>query len=142
MKNGARRDHAATSPPIAGPLIPPMRNPPENRPLARPRCSLGTLPSSRVWALTLNIAEPSPPSPRKTMSCVNDPENPARILLTATIPMPADITRYSSNRSRGRPLRPVPVDLRGPRDRRGEQNSRRDDPDASGHHPVLAEPVD
>ena len=103
MKNGARRDHAATSPPIAGPLIPPMRNPPENRPLARPRCSLGTLPSSRVWALTLNIAEPSPPTPRKTMSCVNDPENPARILLTATIPMPADITRYSPNRSTRRP---------------------------------------
>src|SRR6266581_67453 len=74
MKNGARRDQAAISPPIAGPLIPPIRNPPENRPLARPRCSLGTLPSSRVWALTLNIAEPSPPTPRKTMSCVNDPE--------------------------------------------------------------------
>jgi hypothetical protein len=28
MKNGARSDHAATSPPIAGPLIPPSRKPP------------------------------------------------------------------------------------------------------------------
>ena len=37
MKNGARSDHAAISPPTAGPLIPPTRNPPLNRPLARPR---------------------------------------------------------------------------------------------------------
>jgi len=37
MKNGARSDHAAISPPSAGPLIPPSRKPPLNRPLARPR---------------------------------------------------------------------------------------------------------
>ena len=37
MKNGARSDQAATSPPTAGPLIPPSRNPPLYRPLARPR---------------------------------------------------------------------------------------------------------
>ena len=37
MKNGARSDQAATSPPSAGPLIPPSRKPPLNRPLARPR---------------------------------------------------------------------------------------------------------
>ena len=63
MKNGARRDQAARSPPTAGPLIPPTRNPPENRPLARPRCSSGTLTSSNVWALTLNIAEPQATHP-------------------------------------------------------------------------------
>jgi hypothetical protein len=103
MKNGARRDQAAISPPIAGPLIPPIRKPPEYRPLARPRCSLGTLPSSRVCALTLNIAEPSPPTPRSTMSCVKESENPARMLLTATIPMPADITLYSPKRFTSRP---------------------------------------
>ena len=109
MTNGARSDQAATRPPIAGPLIPPTRNPPENRPLARPLCSLGTLSSNRVWALTLNIAEPNPPMPRSTMSCVNDPENPATMLLTATIAMPAAITACSPNRSTRRPAGSAPT---------------------------------
>jgi MFS family permease len=52
-------DQAATTPPSAGPVIPPGRNPPVYRPLARPRWPLGTLASSSAWALTENMAEPS-----------------------------------------------------------------------------------
>ena len=99
MKNGARSDHAATSPPTAGPLIPPSRKPPENRPLARPRWLVGTVPRSRAWALTLNMAEPTPPTPRRTMSWAKESENPARMLLAATIAIPAAITPCSPNRS-------------------------------------------
>src|SRR5215813_766431 len=109
MMNGARIDQAAMSPPTAGPLIPPTRNPPAYRPLARPRCSLGTLTSSRVWALTPNIAEPSPPAPRRMMSSANEPENPARMLLTATIVMPTAITAGSPNLSTRRPAGSAPT---------------------------------
>ena len=109
MMNGARIDQAAMSPPTAGPLIPPTRNPPAYRPLARPRCSLGTLTSSSVWALTPNMAEPSPPAPRRMMSSVNEPENPARMLLTATIVMPVAITTGSPNRSTRRPAGSAPT---------------------------------
>ena len=108
MRNGARSDHAATSPPTAGPLIPPTRNPPLYRPLARPRCAPGTLASSRVWALTLYIAEPRPPTPRSTSNCANDCENPASTLLTATTAMPTAITACSPNRSTSRPAGSAP----------------------------------
>src|SRR5690348_13927601 len=84
MKNGARSDHAATRPPTAGPLIPPSRKPPLNRPLARPRWLGDTVPRSKAWALMLNIAEPTPPLPRSTISSTKDWENPARMLLAAT----------------------------------------------------------
>ncbi len=109
MKNGARRDQAARSPPTAGPLIPPTRNPPEYRPLARPRWSSGTLTSSRVWALTLNIAEPRPPIPRRTRSSPNDPDSPASTLLAATTAIPMAITRCSPNRSTRRPAGNAPI---------------------------------
>ena len=109
MMNGARIDQAAMSPPTAGPLIPPTRNPPAYTPLARPRCSLGTLTSSRVWALTPYIAEPSPPAPRRMMSSANEPENPARMLLTATIVMPVAITTGSPNLSTSRPAGSAPT---------------------------------
>ena len=99
----------AMSPPSAGPLIPPTRNPPANRPLARPRCSFGTLISSNVWALTPNIAEPRPPAPRRMMSSANEPENPARMLLTATIAIPAVITTGSPSRSTRRPAGSAPT---------------------------------
>ena len=111
MKNGARSDHAATSPPTAGPLIPPSRKPPLNRPLARPRWRLGTVPRSRAWALMLNIAEPTPPLPRSTRSSVKDWENPARMLLTATTAMPAAITPGSPKRSTRRPAGSAPTTL-------------------------------
>ena len=111
MKNGARSDHAATSPPTAGPLIPPSRKPPLNRPLARPRWLPGTVPRSRAWALMLNIAEPTPPLPRSTMSSTKDWENPARMLLAATTAMPAAITPGSPKRSTRRPAGSAPTTL-------------------------------
>jgi hypothetical protein len=109
MMKGARMDQAAMSPPSAGPLIPPTRNPPAYRPLARPRSSLRTLTSSNVWALTPNMAEPSPPTPRRMMSCANDPDNPATTLLTATIAMPAAITTGSPSLSTRRPAGSAPT---------------------------------
>src|SRR5215469_12035108 len=109
MRNGARMDHAAMIPPSAGPLIPPTKNPPANRPLARPRWSVGTLTRSSVWALTPNMAEPSPPAPRRMMSSANEPENPATMLLTATIAMPVAITAGWPNRSARRPAGSAPT---------------------------------
>jgi hypothetical protein len=109
MKNGARNDQAATSPPMAGPLMLPSRNPPEYRPLARPRWSAWTLRSSNVCALTPNMAEPMPPAPRSTSSWANDPDNPATVLLTATITMPTAIVRRSPNRSTRRPAGNAPT---------------------------------
>ncbi len=109
MKNGARSDQAATRPPIAGPLMLPSRKPPEYRPLARPRCSDRTVRSSSVCALTPNIAEPSPPTPRSTMSWTKECENPATRLLTATIPIPTAIVRRSPNRSTSRPAGSAPT---------------------------------
>ena len=108
MKNGARSDHAATRPPTAGPLIPPSRKPPLNRPLARPRWLPGTLSRSRAWALMLNIADPTPPLPRSTISSAKDCENPARTLLTATTAMPAAITGGAPKRSTSRPAGSAP----------------------------------
>ena len=102
-KKGARSDQAATTPPSAGPVIPPSRNPPVYRPLARPRWSLGTLASSSAWAPTENMAEPSPPTPRSTSNSANDWENPASTLLAATTAMPAAITSREPNRSTIRP---------------------------------------
>jgi len=58
---------------------------------------------SSAWALMLNIAEPTPPLPRSTMSSTKDWENPARMLLTATTAMPAAITPGSPKRSTRRP---------------------------------------
>ncbi len=109
MRNGARSDHAATSPPTAGPLIPPTRNPPLYTPLARPRCPLGTVASSSVWAPTVYMAEPRPPAPRSTISWANDCEKPASTLLTATTAMPAAITECSPNRSTSRPAGSAPT---------------------------------
>src|SRR5258706_12014764 len=109
MKNGARSDHAATRPPIAGPLMPPSRNPPVYNPLARPLRSPGTLRSSSVCALTLNMADPSPPTPRRAMSWPNDPEKPARTLLAATIAMPAAIVLRSPKRSTSLPEGSAPM---------------------------------
>ena len=109
MMNGARSDQAAMTPPTAGPLIPPIRKPPANSPLARPRCSFGTLISSRVCPLTPNIAEPSPPVPRRMMSSANELENPATMLLTATIAMPVAITAGWPNRSARRPAGSAPM---------------------------------
>ena len=43
------------------------------------------------------------------MSCTNDPENPARMLLAATTEMPAAITRCSPNRSTSRPAGRAPI---------------------------------
>ena len=65
--------------------------------------------SSSVCELTPNIAEPSPPAPRKMMSSANEPENPATMLLTATIAMPAAITPGSPNRSTRRPAGSAPT---------------------------------
>src|SRR5215472_7247661 len=62
MKNGARGDQAATSPPTAGPLIPPS-----------------------------------------TINWTKDAENPASVLLTATIATPAAIVQCSPNLSTSRP---------------------------------------
>ena len=53
---------------MAGPVIPPSRNPPWKKPAARPRICGATLPSSRVIADTVNIAEPIPPIPRSASS--------------------------------------------------------------------------
>ncbi len=64
--------------------------------------------SSRVWALTLNIADPRPPIPRSTISSANDPENPARMLLAATTVIPAAMTRRSPKRSTRRPAGRAP----------------------------------
>ena len=109
MINGARMDHAAMIPPSAGPLIPPTRKPPANRPLARPRCSVGTLTSRSVWALTPNMAEPNPPAPRRMMSSAYELENPATMLLTATMAMPVAITAGCPNRSARRPAGSAPT---------------------------------
>jgi hypothetical protein len=109
MKNGARSDQVAMSPPTAGPLIPPSRNPPLYSPLARPRWSLRTLASSRAWALMENIAEPSPPTPRKMSSSARDRENPASTLLTATTAMPVAMITGSPNRSTSRPAGSAPM---------------------------------
>jgi hypothetical protein len=102
-KKGARSDQAATTPPSAGPVIPPSRKPPVYRPLARPRWLFGTLASSSAWALTENMADPSPPTPRSTSNWANDCEKPASTLLAATTAMPAAITRREPNRSTSRP---------------------------------------
>ena len=59
----------ASSPPMAGPVIPPSRKPPWKKPAARPRICGATLPSSRLIADTVNIAEPIPPMPRSASSC-------------------------------------------------------------------------
>ncbi len=109
MKNGARSDQAAISPPTAGPLIPPSRKPPLNRPLARPRWPAGTVPRSNAWELMLNIADPAPPLPRSTISSTKDLENPASTLLTATTAMPAAITPGSPKRSTRRPAGSAPI---------------------------------
>jgi hypothetical protein len=72
-----------------GPVIPPSRNPAVYRPLARLRWPLGTLASSSAWALTENMAEPSPPAPRSTSTSANDRENPDSMLLTKLFYRPA-----------------------------------------------------
>jgi hypothetical protein len=109
MKKGARSDHAAMRPPRAGPLIPPSRKPPLYSPLARPRSSAGTLASSSAWALMENIADPRPPTPRSTSSSANDWENPARMLLAATMAMPVAMITGSPNRSTRRPAGSAPM---------------------------------
>ena len=109
MTNGARSDHSATRPPTAGPAMAPTRNPPLNRPVARPRCPPGTVASSSVWAPTVYIAEPSPPAPRRTISCANDPDNPASTLLTATTAIPVNMMARSPNRFTSRPAGSAPA---------------------------------
>ncbi len=69
------------------------------------------MPRSRAWALMLNIAEPTPPLPRSTMSSTKDWENPARMLLAATTAIPAAITPGSPNRSTRRPAGSAPTTL-------------------------------
>ncbi len=58
-----------STPPTAGPAIPPIRNPPWKKPAARPRNPASTEVSSRVNADTVNMAEPMPPTPRSSSSC-------------------------------------------------------------------------
>jgi hypothetical protein len=53
---------------MAGPVIPPIRNPAWKTPLARPRSPVSTEVSSSVVAATVNMADPKPPTPRKTSS--------------------------------------------------------------------------
>ena len=89
--------------------MPPSRNPPVYSPLARPLRSPGTLRSSSVCALTLNMADPSPPTPRRAISWPNDPEKPARTLLAATIAMPAAIVLRSPKRSTSLPEGSAPM---------------------------------
>src|SRR5215468_565482 len=55
------------------------------------------------------MAEPSPPAPRRMMSSANEPENPATMLLTATIAMPVAITAGCPNRSARRPAGSAPT---------------------------------
>ena len=57
----------------------------------------------------LNIAEPTPPLPRRTSSSAKDRENPARTLLTATTAIPAAITPGSPKRSTRRPAGSAPT---------------------------------
>ena len=57
----------------------------------------------------LNIAEPTPPLPRSTISSAKDLENPASTLLTATTAMPAAITPGSPKRSTRRPAGSAPT---------------------------------
>src|SRR5450631_736806 len=103
MKNGARSDQLASFPPKAGPVTPPNKNPAWNAPAARPRWSALTTRSSRLYADTVNIAEPIPPAPRRTTSWPNDPENPASRLETPTIPIPVAMTMRSPTRLTRRP---------------------------------------
>ena len=49
--------------------MPPSRNPPWKKPAARPRMLGAALPSSRLMAETVNIADPMPPIPRSASSC-------------------------------------------------------------------------
>src|SRR5690242_5440868 len=55
------------------------------------------------------MAEPSPPAPRRMMSSAYEPENPATMLLIATIAMPVAITAGCPNRSARRPAGSAPT---------------------------------
>src|SRR5690242_20311932 len=83
--------------------MPPNRKPLWNAAAERPRWSGAATRSSRLYAPTVNIAEPAPPAPRSTSSWPYDAESPASRLETATIPMPVASTIRSPNRSTMRP---------------------------------------
>ena len=59
----------ASSPPITGPRIPPIRNVEAYMPEIRPRESGGARRTIRPMAEMVNMVEPSPPRPRKSSSC-------------------------------------------------------------------------
>ena len=69
-KNGARSEMSVSGPPIAGPAIAPSRKPVCHMLIARPRWSASTTRSSSEIADTVNIAEPTPPTPRSRSSWV------------------------------------------------------------------------
>ena len=94
-------------PPIAGPAIPPKRNPAWNAPEARPRCSGAAVRSTSAIADTVNIAEPTPPIPRRTSSWPKLCEAAVASDDSATIQMPTDITCRSPHRSTMSPAGPA-----------------------------------
>ena len=77
----------------------------------------------------LNIAEPTPPLPRSTISSAKDLEHPASTLLTATTAMPAAITRGLTEA--------VHQTARG---QRPDHSHQREDADHAGRHGATLTP--
>src|SRR5699024_4316571 len=66
--NGTRSPNSASSPPSTGPSIPPSRNAVAYADVHRPRIEGGPSRTTKDIAETVNIVEPTPPSPRTTRS--------------------------------------------------------------------------
>ncbi len=105
--NGARIEMPVTAPPIAGPVTPPNRNPAWNAPDARPRCSGPAVRSSRAIAETVNIADPIPPTPRRTSSWGKLCARAVSRDEPATTQIPMDMIRRSPKRSTSSPDGPA-----------------------------------
>ena len=63
-KNGARFEIAATKPPSAGPVRPPIKNPPVQAEEARPRSLISTTFSRSAIDANVYMVLPTPPMPR------------------------------------------------------------------------------
>ncbi len=98
----------STSPPTAGPMTPPSRKPPWKAAAARPRWSGAATRSRSASADTVNIAEPRPPMPRSTSSCVYDVDSPANADDTATMLRPVARVIRSPTRSTSHPAGSAP----------------------------------
>ena len=71
-----------------GPPTEPTMNPDENSPATRPRASAGEIRIIRPSDDTVNIADPTPPSDRKSNSCQYVSANAHAAVDTATISRP------------------------------------------------------